>query len=335
MASDGSHDSSPDRRLDARALRFALIFAALLAAALILGSVLIAGQLPDGVVFPWGGSPVSIPVFLTVGVAAILVLGAGVGSQGARTSLPRNLRRVLLGVAMTLQLSAFTLFVATLLGQGQHEGLPTERVDGFVLLMGCGLAASMGVVLALTFKPDEQWTPADDSALLLMLESELDPDEAKDQLSYFLHPRSSIVLMILLAAVLPGAFLALISPWIFLAMVLAALLVIALLCATVSMDRTGLEVKVLGLVPVLTVPCLDVAAAVSLDIMARDYGGWGPRRHNGSVTFLSYSGAAVVLRLADGGQAAVSAPSLDLADELSAIMNRRAGKSPGDRSRRP
>lgn len=331
MAPDGSHDSSPGRHLDVRALRFALIFPALLSAALILGSVLIAAQLPDGVVLPWGGSPVTIPVFLAVGVVAILVLGAGLGSQGARTALPRTLRRVLLGIAMALQLSAFTLFVATLLGQGQHDGLPTTRVDGFVLLMGCGLAASMGVVLALTFKPDEQWTQADDTALLRMLETTRDPGEATDRLSYFLHPRSSIILMILLVAVLPGAFLALISPWILLAMVLCALVVIALLCATVTMDRTGLEVKILGLVPVLLVPCQNVAAAVSLDIVARDYGGWGPRSHSGTATFLSYSGAAVVLRLEDGGKAVVSVPSLDLADELSALLNRRAGKTPQQR----
>lgn len=331
MAPDGSHDSSTERRLDARALRFALIFPVLLSAALILGSVLISAQLPDGVVFPLGGDPVAVPVFLSVGVATIMVTGAGLGSQGARTSLPRTLRRLLLGVAMTLQLSAFTLFVAALLGQGAHGGRPPERVDGFVLLMGCGLAAAMGVVLALTFKPDEQWTPADDTALLRMLETDRDPTEANDNLGYFLHPRSSVILMILLAGILPGAFLAIISPWLLLATALVALLIIALLCATVSMDRTQLEVKLLGLIPVLVVPCHSVDAAVSLDVVARDYGGWGPRRHSGSATFLSYSGAAVVLRLDDGGKAVVGAPDLDVADDLSTILNRRAGKKPHQR----
>ena len=331
MAPDGRHDSSTEHHLDARALRFALIFPVLLSAALIFGNVLISAQLPAGVVLPAGGDPVAVPVFLSVGVAAIMVTGAGLGSQGARTTLPRTLRRILLGAAMTLQLSAFTLFVSALLGQGARGGLPPERVDGFVLVMGCGLAAAMGVVLALTFKPDEQWTPADDLALAQLLVDQNDPTEANDRLGYFLHPRSSVILMILLAGVLPGAFLALISPWLLLATVLVALLIIASLCATVIMDRTGLAVKVLGLVPVLVVPCHFVDAAVALDILARDYGGWGPRRHSGSATFLSYSGAAVVLRLDDGGMAVVSAPTLDVADDLSVILNRRAGKSPHQR----
>ncbi|SEE08776.1 hypothetical protein SAMN04489740_0631 [Arthrobacter alpinus] len=328
MTRNGNRNTFSGRRLDARALRFAIIFPVLLAAALIIGSVLISAQLPHGMVFPWGGDSVGVTTFLTVGVAAIVLIGAGLGSQGARTSLPRTLRRVLLGLAMAAQLSAFTLFVAALLGQGAHGGLPPERVDGFVLLMGCGLAAAMGIVLAMTFKPDEQWTPADDLALAHMLEAQEDPTEANDKLAYFLHPRSSVILMILLAGILPGAFLALISPWILLATVLAALLAIGLLCATVTVDRTQLEVKLLGLVPVLVVPCQNLTAAVSLDILARDYGGWGPRKHSGSATFLSYSGAAVVLRLDDGGKAALSAPSLDIADELSTILNRRAGKAP-------
>lgn len=329
MAADGSHDSTTGRHLDARALRFALIFPALLSLGLVAGGLMVGGQLAGGAELPWGGDAVPLPVFLAVGVAAILLLGACIGSLGARTTLPRTSRRVLLGVAMTLQLAACTLFAAALLGQSGQGELPAVRIDGYVLLMGSGLAAAMGLVLALTFKPDEQWTSADDQALAHILEVKNDPSYANDQLAYFIHPRSSMILMILLAAILPGSLLALISPWILLGLVVVASVTIAMACAVVHVDRQQLTVKVLGFATVLVAPCEDTMAAVSLDIAAKDYGGWGLRRQSGSVSFLAYSGAAVVLRQNDGGRVTVNAPNLDVADELSAILNRRAGKSPG------
>ncbi len=328
MDIDGSHDSAGQRHIDTRALRFALIFPVLLAVALVAGGLLVGGQLPHGVLLPWGGSALTLPVFLAVGAGTIIVLGAGIGCFGARTTLPRTLRRVLLGLAMALQLAACTLFAAALLGQAGQGVLPAVRVDGYVMLMGSGLAAAMGVVLALTFKPDEQWTSSDDAALAQMLDEEADPTAANDQLAYFIHPRSSVILMILLAAVLPGALLALISPWILLGLVVVALVTIAMACAVVAVDRQQLTVKALGFATVLAAPCEDTMAAVSLEISARDYGGWGLRRQSGSVSYLAYSGAAVVIRQNDGGRVTVSAPNLDVADALSEILNRRAGKSP-------
>ncbi|MHA7270441.1 hypothetical protein [Arthrobacter sp. HLT1-20] len=329
MGYGSGEGTTRDRRMDARALRFAIIFAVLLSAALLLGGFLIRAQLPNGVVLPLGGSPLPVPLFLGIGVVLILLLGAGLGSQGARISLPSTARRVLLGVAVALQLAVFTLFVATLLGQGAQGGLPPVRVDGFVLLMGCGLAAAMGVVLAMTFKPVEQWSAADDRAMAQALAAQADPTAANDQLAYFLHPRSSVIIMILLTGILPGTFLALINPWIFVASAGLALLVVGMLCATVEVDRMQLRVKLLGVVPVLIAPCEGLDAAVSLDIVAKDYGGWGLRRHSGSVSYLTHSGAAVVLRQNDGGRVVVSAPDLDIADDLAQILNRRAGKAPG------
>ncbi len=328
MAYDGSQDGSGERPIDARALRFTLIFPLLLAAALFLGGLLIRAQLPHGVVLPTGGEPIPVFSFLGVGAAVIVVLGVGVGGQGARTLLPSMVRRILLGVGMTLQLAAFTLFGAALLGQGAPAGSPKVTVDGFSLLMGCGLAMAMGVVLAMTFKPAEQWSASDDKVLAQMLDAEADPTAINDTMAYFVHPRGSVTLMILLVAILPGAILTVVSPWILLVAVVLALLAISMLSATIQVDRHQLSVKLLGLVPVMAVPCESVDASVSLDITAKDYGGWGLRKHSGSATFLTYSGAAVVLRLNDGGKVVVSAPDLDMADDLSAILNRRAGKSP-------
>lgn len=317
------------RRFDARALRFAIIFPVLLCLGLVAGGLLLADQLPDGAELPIGGGPLPLPAFLAVASAVTLLLGVGVGGMGALTALPRNLRRVLLGAGMALQLGSGTLFSAALLGQSGLGGLAPVRVDGYVLLMGSGLSAAMGVVLALTFKPDEQWTGADDNALAELLALEADPTVANDRLVYAIHPRSSVVIMILLGGILPGAVLTVASPWFLPAFVLAALLVLGVLCATVHVDRRRLSVRMAGLLPVISMPCTAVEAAVSLDIKARDYGGWGLRKHGGSESFLAYSGAAVVLRDTRAGRVVVSAPSLDAADDLAAILNRRAGKRPG------
>lgn len=322
-------ENSKERRIDARALRFAIIFPVLLCLGLVGGGLLLARALPDGAELPTGGGTLPLPVFLAVAVAVTLLLGIGVGGMGARTTLPRNLRRVLLGTGMALQLGSVTLFAAALLGQSGQGGAAAQRLDGYVVLMGCGLAAAMGVVLALTFKPDEQWTGTDDAALAEVLELEADPTVANDRLVYAIHPRSSVVVMILLAGILPGAVLTVVSAWFLAAFVAAAVLAIGALCATVHVDRRRLVVKMAGVVPVIVTACTDVEGAVSLDVKAGDYGGWGLRRHSGSESFLAFSGAAVVLRTVQAGRVVLSAPNLDAADDLAAILNRRAGKRPG------
>ncbi|MCU6481837.1 hypothetical protein [Arthrobacter sp. A2-55] len=322
-------ENGKDRHLDARALRFAIILPVLMSAGLVGGGLLLGGGPAGGTIPPLASAPVPFPVFLAMGVGLILVPGIGVGAQGARTVLPRQLRRILLGLAVTLQMSAVSFFAAALVGQTSQGGLPTEPMDAQVALMGTGLACAMGVVLALTFKPDEQWGASDDAALSELLAIEADPTVANDRLAYAIHPRSSVVIMILLAGLLPGAVLTILSPWFLLALPLLAVLGIAGLSATVHMDRRRLSVKLAGLVPVILVPCTDVDGAVSLDIKAGDYGGWGLRRHSGSESFLAYSGAGVVLRTEKAGRVVVNAPNLDTADDLAAILNRRAGKDAG------
>ncbi|MFC8302569.1 hypothetical protein ACFUCV_02670 [Specibacter sp. NPDC057265] len=323
--------SSPDpehhvSRVDARALRFALTFPVLLSVALAVGGLLLTPGLPRGIELPWGGGAVPVPLFLMVAAASMVGAGGGLGALGANTAFPGTTRRVLLGVAMAVQLSLFSLFVAALLGQGAAGELPPQRVSGFVVLMGCGLAAAMGVVLALSFKPEEQWSAADDAALAALAH----PEQAAVQgrVGYFLHPRSSVIIMILLAALLPGALLAILSPWILLAMVLAALAGIALLSASVVAENRRITVKMLGFVPVITVPCSQVAAAGALELTVAGNGGRGLRRRRGSVSFLARPGAGVVLRTHDGGRVVLGAPDLEVAEEFAAWVNGRAGETP-------
>lgn len=316
---------------DKRALRFAIIFPILLCLGMVAGGFLLRSELPGGVELPTGGGKLPLPVFLGIASAVTLVVGIGIGMQGARTRLSTVTRRLLLGLAMTLQLSTSALFSAALLGQLANPGHSEQRVDGYVVLMGCGLAVALGVILALAFKPEEQWTSADDAALAAELERESDPQAAKDRLSYWSHPRSSVVIMILLGGLFPGGLLSIITPWFLLGFALLAVAAVAFTCALVSVDRTALTVKLAGLIKVIEVPCENVQGSVSLDIKAGDYGGWGLRKQSGKEQFLAASGAAVVLRTVSAERVVVSAPSLDVADELSAILNRRAGKDPSRR----
>lgn len=319
--------SSKERHLDARALRFVIIFPCLLSLALIAGTLLLRGSFGAGVQLPWGGDAIPLVAFLAVACGTVLLVGLGVGNFATRTTRTAILRRIILGVAMALQLAAFSLFSAAILGQGGSATLAPERVNEYVLMMGCGLAAAMGLVLAMTFKPDEQWTPADDAAFARVLAHEADPTAANDRLAYLIHPRNSVVVMILLAGFLPGLLLSLLSPWFLLATVLLALLVLAALCASVHVDRQGLSVKLVGLLPVIHIPRTEVDAAVALDLVAREHGGWGLRKHSGAESFLAASGAGVVLHQNDGGRTVVGAPNLEVADAVAAVLNRRAGKN--------
>jgi len=309
--------------VDRRALRFTLIFPVILAGAFAGAGYILGSQVPGGVVLPMGGNPLPLVTYLIVGAVTVIVVGAGIGTQAARTVLPRLTRRIIIGVTMALQLTLCALFAAAIVGQAGGFGQAPVRVDGTVLAAGGGFALAMGVILGMTFKPDEQWTSADDLALAL----EADPRAARDRLSYWTHPRSSVVIMILLAGLFPGALLALISPWFLLALFLLASAVVGFLCGTVQMNRAGLSVRIAGVIPAIVTPCTGVQGAVSLDVKARDYGGWGFHKHGGSATFLASSGAAVVIRCDDGTRVVVGAPNLDTADDLAAILNRRAGKS--------
>lgn len=322
MASQSSPRPARERHFDARALRFVIIFPLLLIAALSGGAFLLRASFAEGAVLPAGGDPVPLVVFLTVGAGSVLLPAVAVGVPATRRVLPSVVRRSLMGVTMALQLAVFSLFVAALLGQGAHaQGLPPERVSGFVFLMGSGLSAAMGVVLGMTFKPEEQWTRADDLALAQILSG------TNERLQYFVHPRSSVIVMILLIGVLPGGLLALITPWLGLLTVVLALFAIGNLCASVELDHAELRVKLAAVLPVIAIPVQEVDSALALAVLARNYGGVGLRKQSGREGFLASSGAAVVLRMGDGGTAVIGAPNLDVADEVARLLNRGAGKS--------
>ena len=85
-----------------------------------------------------------------------------------------------------------------------------------------------------------------------------------------------------------------------------------------------------GLVPVLSVPAVDIAAAAPADVKAADYGGWGLRHHDDATAMLVSSGPAVVVRKLNGGRVALSAGTAATADTLAGILNRAAARAHDD-----
>jgi hypothetical protein len=312
-------------RIDARALRFALGFPVVLGVAFGVAGFTLHGEVPHGVVLPVGGAP--LPVFGYLGIAAgvIAVVGWAIGTQAARTVLPGLGRRLVLGLAVAVDLFLAALFASALVAQAETPLPPGARLDSIVLATGTGGAVALGVVMAAAFKPDEQWTSRDDQALTMAL----DPDLARDRLQYWIHPRSSVLVMIALCGAFPGTLVALALPWLGMVIFVLAMATIAFLCARVAADRAGVRVFMAGVLPVLDCPSISVLGAAATNVTARTHGGWGLRRHGPSSSYLAASGPAVVVRLANDGGSVIGAPDPDRAETLAELLNRRAGKPAG------
>ncbi|MDJ0357003.1 hypothetical protein [Paenarthrobacter sp. PH39-S1] len=310
-------ESGENRGTDRRALRFAIIFPLLLAISFGLAGYTLRGEIPLGAVLPFGGSPLPAVGYLAFSAGCIALAGIAFGSQAARTSLPRTARRALLGTAFTAELFLTSLFGSTLVAQAGAGRHPGPQPDPIVLAMGSGAALALGVVIALVYQPAEQWTQRDEEALRV----ELDPALARNRLMYWVHPRSSVLIMILLAGALPGVLIALALPWLGALVLALALAAVVFLTALVDADRDGATVLIAGVVPALHCRAADVQAAAALDTRARDYGGWGLRRRGGTVSYLAASGPAVVVRLESGTAAIIGAPDTDRAEALAALLN--------------
>lgn len=310
-------------KIDARALRFALGFPLVLGLSFGVAGFTLRGEVPHGVVLPTGGGPLPIFGYLAVGAGVIAVIGWGIGTQAARTVLPGTGRRLILGLAVAVDFFLAALFASALVAQAGTTEPPSPRVDSIVLATGSGAALALGVVMAAIFKPDEQWTSRDDAALTLAL----DPELARDRLAYWIHPRSSVVVMIALAGALPGALVALALPWLGALIFVLALALIAFLSARVDASRAGVHVFIAGVLPVINCSSTAVLGAAAAEVRARNYGGWGFRRHGPSSTYLAASGPAVVVRLTNDGGSVIGAPDDDRAEALAELLNRRAGRA--------
>ena len=320
--------------LDTRALRFALFFPLLLAIGFVVCAQMLRNSLPDPVAVMWnadGGSAFApFGAYVAGGAAMITLFGWLAFMQAVPLSRPVVMRRVMMGLGLMVSLFVTTVLAAGLVGQSGIGEARLSHVDPIVLAMGSGGALALGVVMMFAFKPDARWTPEDDQALETERMLLADPDLTRDTLRIWVHARSSVFIMIIVSALFPAALIAVALPWLGALVAAVALLGAGFLFARVRADRGGLRVLAGGLVPVLRVPAVDIAAAAPADVKAADYGGWGLRHHDDATAMLVSSGPAVVVRKLNGGRVALSAGTAAAADTLAGILNRAAARAHDD-----
>jgi hypothetical protein len=267
--------------LDFRALRFAIAFPLLLSVGFVVCAQLLRNDLPNPVAVMWnadgGSSFAPFGAYVAGGAALIALCGWAVFLQAVSITRPVVMRRVMMGLGLTVSLFITTVVAAGLVGQSGLADARESHVDAIVLAMGSGAAVALGVVMMFAFKPDPRWTREDDVALQEELTLLADPDLARDTLRLWVHARSSVFIMIIVSAVFPAALIAVAVPWLGALVAVAALVGAGFLFARVRADRGGLQVFAGGVVRVLTVPAVEIAAAAPMDVKAADYGGWGWR----------------------------------------------------------
>ncbi|OFI39581.1 hypothetical protein BIU82_00430 [Arthrobacter sp. SW1] len=320
--------------LDFRALRFAVAFPILLAVAFASCALMLRPELPDPLAITWnadGGSNFA-PFGAYVGGGAALMVLAGwlVFIQAVPISRPIVMRRVMMGLGLMVSLFVTAVLAAGLVGQAGLEDARASHVDATVLALGAGAALSLGVVMMFAFKPDPRWTPEDDAALEAERLRREDPGLADDTLKLWVHARSSVFVMICVAAVFPAMLISVAVPWLGALLFSAAVLGACFLFVRVKADRGGLEVFLGGVLRVLRVPAGDIAAATPAQVKAADFGGWGFRHHGGATAMLVSSGPAVVVRRINGRRVALSAGTPATADRLAGLLNRVADRAHGE-----
>ena len=317
--------------VDAKALRFAVGFPVVLAGAFVFCASLLRPNLPEPVAISWtdDGGAAFAPFASYAGGGALIIVAAGwlVLSQAVPVSRPAVMRRVMMGTGLFLCLFLTSVLAAGLVGQTGLADARDSRLDQMVLALGSGAAVSLGVIMGFVFKADRQWTPEDDRALEQAVIRELDPELAGDTIRFWVHARSSVFVMIAIASVFPAALISIALPWVGALLVVLAVVAAAFLCARVKADRSGLDVLVAGVVPVMHVPAAAISAASASEVRAADYGGWGYRNHSGTAAMLVSSGPAVVVRKTDGQRLAVSGRNPATAARLAEVLTRVAARA--------
>src|SRR6478735_2366455 len=317
--------------VDVRALRFAIGFPLMLAAGFVVCALLVRPELPEPLAIRWtGAGAADFAPFTAVtgaGAALIVVIGWAVLLQAVPLSRPVMMRRIMMGAGFTMSLFITTVLAAVLVGQMGLADARGSHVDVSVLALGSGAAVGLGVVMGFVFKADERWSVDDDLAMRQALERERDPELARDNVSLWVHARSSIFVMLGIATLLPAALLTIAVPWLAALLVAVALVAAAFLFARIRVDRSGLRVFAAGIIRVMDVPAAAIDAATPRDVRAADYGGWGFRVHGDTTALLVSSGPAVVIDRADGRRLAVSGGTAVAADNLSRTLSRVAARA--------
>ncbi|BCT76483.1 hypothetical protein SCMU_23250 [Sinomonas cyclohexanicum] len=320
----GSTERS-EKRWDRKALRFAVGYPVLLAVGFGLASLTFRGRVPEPVAWLWdaGGGRAFIPFFgyLVGGAALVAVVGALLCLQAALLSRPPISRKIFMAGGVGMSMFLTTVLAAGLIGQDGVADARDSHPDPIVLAMGSGATVAFAVVMLLSFKPDEQWGPRDQEALL----EELEPERAAATFTYWAHARSSVFVMLGIVGVSVSLLLIVVSPWLSLALTLAALAAAGCLVVRVSVSPEAVGVFLAGLVPVLRFAPSSVLRTGFATVAARSFGGWGYRRRGRSVSVLAASGEAVEVILDDGRHATFSGRDGDTARRVVDVLRAASG----------
>lgn len=314
-----------EKRWDRKALRFAIGYPLLLAIGFGLASLTFRGRVPEPVAWLWdadgGRAYVPFTGYLLGGAALVAVVGAALCLQAALLSRPPISRRIFMAGGVGMSMFLTTVLASGLIGQDGIRDARDSHPDPIVLAMGSGATVAFAVVMLFAFKPDEQWSPRDQEALLEVLE----PDRAASTFSYWAHARSSVFVMLGIIGISVSLLLLVVSPWISLVLTLAALLAAGSLVIRVAVRPESVAVFLAGVVPVLRFNPSGVLRAGAETVAARRFGGWGYRRSGKVISVLAASGEAVEVILDDGRRATFSGRDGDTARHVVDVLRAAAG----------
>ena len=317
--------SGTEEKWDRRALRFALMFPVLLGAGFALAAFTFRGRVPEPVAWLWdadgGRAFVPFAGYLAGGAGLVAIAGALACIPAALLSRPPIARRITMGGGIGLAMFLTTVLAAGLMGQVGLADAHESRPDAIVLALGSGATLALAVVMMMAFKPDEQWSPRDEAALL----AELEPERTRSTFVYWAHARSSVFVMLSVIAVQLSLLLLLVSAWISALLTLAGLVAAASLVLRVSVSPERVRLRAGGLIPVLSFAPESVLRAGARDVVAREFGGWGYRRRGADTSVLVASGRAVEVILEDGRRYTFSGRDAETSQRVVEVLRASSG----------
>ncbi|WP_394938211.1 hypothetical protein [Psychromicrobium sp. YIM B11713] len=316
-----------DHRFDRRFLSFGLGFPWAVALCFAVLALLFRSAVPDPLGIHWDGEhadlTLSFPVFVLLSALCIGTLGSICGVLAGLRLSRRWLRRLLMGLAVSLSLLPASFAAALLIGQRGHSTAEDGAADSVVFALGSGAALALGVIMIFVYQPLPQWTDRDDRALA----AEQAALAGEGELSYWLSARSSTFVMLAMLVFLLGGLLLILSPWWSLLLLILVLFLAVNLFARVSIDIDGasreagrvsrlLRVRIAGLLPVLSFRLSELSTLESASIGLWEEGGPGLRMHAGQAQFVVRDGAALRLDFGTSGSLLLGVPDQQRAMDL-------------------
>jgi hypothetical protein len=309
-----------DERWDRKAVRFAVGYPILLAAGFVLAAFTFRTHVPEPVAWLWdadgGRAFVPFPVYLAGGAVLVAVIGILLCLQAGLEARPPISRKIFMAGGVGMSMFLVTVLGAGLMGQVDARDARETHPDPIVLASGSGATVALAVVMFMLFKPDEQWSPRDEDALLDVLE----PERARKTFVFWAHARSSVFVMLAILGINLSLLALLVSPWISLVILLLSVGVAAMLTVRVSVDPDEVRVAFAGVARAARIPVARVLRAGHGAVSARAFGGWGYRRRGKLVSALVASGEAVDVLCRDGSRYVFSAKDPAMAERVSDVL---------------